>query len=84
MTCFLSSQDAFVSALELAYNFERWSRTRSAAQVRILCAVHILTGGEPGIATIARRCKVSRRRVSKALREVRPHAESSLPIQRES
>lgn len=64
----------YKSALKLADNLLSWSRTAAAGRLRLLAATHVLTG-EPDVDTIAKRMKVSRRRVFYALREVRAHCE---------
>jgi hypothetical protein len=65
---------AFRSALQLADNMMRWSRTSQAGRLRFLCAMHIVLG-EPDVDVIAKRLKVTPRRVRQAIREVRCHCE---------
>ena len=61
-------------ALKLADNMLAWSRTAKAGRLRFLCAMCIVLG-EPDVDTIAKRMKVTHRRVRQALREVRAHCE---------
>lgn len=58
------------TALQFQNNIRRWSRTEKAALIR-LDAAEYLVCGKPYPADIARRHRVSERRVLQAVREVR-------------
>jgi hypothetical protein len=60
------------SAMQLMHNVMAWSRTPAAGKLRML-AVRYVIFGEPTIDEIARRMKVSRRRVFQVVREVKGH-----------
>ncbi len=66
--------EIYRSALRIADNMLSWSRTAKAGRLRFLAVMHVILG-ELDVDTIARRMKVSRRRVFQALREVRAHCE---------
>jgi hypothetical protein len=65
------------SAIKLMHNVMAWSRTPAAGKLRML-AVQYVIFGEPGIDTIAKRMRVSRRRVFQAIKEVRGHCQPIL------
>jgi hypothetical protein len=60
------------AAMRLCENMITWSRTVKAGKLRML-AVQYVIFGEPDVDTIARRMKVSPRRVFQVAREVRGH-----------
>jgi hypothetical protein len=64
--------EIFSSALELFDSMARWSRTKDAGRLRQLAVLHVVCG-EPSVDVIAKRLKVTRRRVFQCLREVRGH-----------
>jgi hypothetical protein len=66
--------EIYRSALKLADNMLSWSRTANAGRLRFLAVMHVILG-DPPVDVIAKRMKVSRRRVFQAIREVRAHCE---------
>ena len=58
------------AALEFQNNIRRWSRTTKAANIRLDAAEYLICG-KPYPADIARRHRVSERRVLQAVREVK-------------
>lgn len=65
------------SAIKLMQNVVAWSRTPAGGKLRML-AVQYVIFGEPGIDTIKKRMRVSRRPVFQAIKEVRGHCQPIL------
>jgi hypothetical protein len=69
------------SAIKLMKNMAAWSRTRAAGKLRMLVVQYVIFG-EPDVNTIAKRMRVSRRRVFQVVREVKCHCRPSLEFHR--
>jgi hypothetical protein len=59
-------------ALQFVNDVRRFSRTSKAAELRLDCALAMVSG-KPSVEAIAKRHKVSPRRVRQACRELRRH-----------
>jgi hypothetical protein len=68
----ISNKEAARLTMEFVADIMLWSRSTKAARLRLDCARYLVTGF-PLIWQIARRHKVTERRVRQALREVKRH-----------
>ena len=64
--------EILVMALRFQGNIRRWSRTRKAGDLRLDVAEFLVTGS-PRIEAIAKRHRVSKKRVYQAAKEVKCH-----------